>query len=422
MSIFDTRAEGFELAKGEGWIFVVLLLGIVAIGESLKAYRLLALLPIVIVAVVYARETVLRKQNLPLLAFTALGFVYVVLSYLHVFPTAWTRYHDTSVIPQQASFLAILLPMVAASQKWWEDSRFDLNRDAVLIAVVLVAFVLGSAVDLVLLGGTSFRGSYTLRNYVFLGLLALSYLAFRPGRWRPTAIFVLLLVAAWCVAHNYFLQNTIVYLTILGFLATTIVRIPADRLILSVFLVLLATATIVGLQDPARVFEIDSNSGWRLAFWKDALEASAQTWGVGVGFGTESLRNEYSALLDRANYREEAEDFLLVSTHSAFIDTVYRLGVIGVGLLIIILARCFPHRNMPLSARAQCCAMFAMLVLCLHSNLGLQSPMYSLGVAICIGYLQSERRKALAATSVTLGGVPAAPAGMASYTTPLPRQ
>ena len=422
MSVVDTRAEGFGLAKGDGWIFVVLVLGIAAIGESLKAYRLPALLPIVILAVVYARETVLRKQHLPLLAFTALGLVYVVLSYLHAFPTAWTRYHDTSVIPQQASFLAILLPMVAASQKWWEDSRFNHNRDAVLIAVVVVAFGLGSVVDLALLGDTSFRASFTLRNHVFLGLLALSYLAFRPGKWRYTAILALLLVSAWCVAHNYFLQNTIVYLTILGFLATTIVGIPADRLILAAFLVLLATATIVGLQDPGRVFEIDANSGWRLAFWKDALEATAQTWGVGVGFGTESLRNEYSALLDRENYREEGGDFLLVSTHSAFIDTLYRLGIVGFGLLVLILARCFPHRSTPVSARAQCCAMFAILVLCLHSNLGLQSPMYSLGVAICIGYLQSERRKALAATSAILDGVPGAPAAVPSYTSSLARQ
>ena len=53
----------------------------------------------------------------------------------------------TSVIFQQASFLAILLPLVSASQKWWEDSKFDVNRDAVLIAIVLVAFVFGTAID-----------------------------------------------------------------------------------------------------------------------------------------------------------------------------------------------------------------------------------------------------------------------------------
>ena len=40
MSVVDTRADGFGLVKGDGWIFVVLVLGIAAIGESLKAYRL----------------------------------------------------------------------------------------------------------------------------------------------------------------------------------------------------------------------------------------------------------------------------------------------------------------------------------------------------------------------------------------------
>ena len=226
---------------------------------------------------------------------------------------------------------------------------------------------------------------------------------------------MLVLVSVWCVAQDHFLQNTIVYLMLLGFLATTIVRIPADRVMLVMFILLLATATIIGIHDPGRVFEIDVNTGWRLAWWKDGLEASAQTWGVGVGYGTELLRNEYSALLQRESYREEGGNFLLVSTHSAFVDTLFRTGGLGLALLCIILVRCFPHRDMALPARAHCCAMFAILVLCLHSNLGLQSPMYSLGVAICIGYLQSARRKAVAGTSAAYNGISAR---MPSYATP----
>jgi O-antigen ligase len=169
---------------------------------------------------------------------------------------------------------------------------------------------------------------------------------------------------------------------------------------LILFLLLLAAATVYGLLDPLRVFEIDQNTGWRLAWWNDVLAATTQTGGIGVGFGTEALRNEYATVLQRDTYHEEGGAFLLISTHSAFFDTMFRTGVVGVSLLCFILWRCFPHPRIPPLSRAHCCAMFAVLIVCLHSNLGLQSPMYALGVAICIGFLQSENRKATAHASV----------------------
>jgi hypothetical protein len=401
------RNEGIRIAKGDGWIFVALLLGIASIGEALKLFRAPALLLIILVAVVYAREAMFRRQQIPLLLFSLWGLIYVVLSFVHALPAAWTRYHDTGVILQHASYLAALLPLVAASQKWWDDPRFDANRDVILIAAVFAAFVFGSAVDVVIGGFEDVRIFVTMRNYLFIGLLALSYLAFRQGKWQRPAILAFLILAAAAIWRAQYLQNTIVYLLIIGFLAITMVRVRADRLMLVLFLLLLTAATIYGLQDPLRIFELDPNSGWRLAWWNDVLTATTQTGGIGVGFGTEALRNEYAATLQRDTYHEEGGAFLLISTHSAFFDTMFRTGAVGFLLLCLVLWRCFPHRRIPPQARAHCCAMFAVLILCLHSNLGLQSPMYALGVAICIGYLQSERRKATTGAVVRANRFPA---------------
>jgi hypothetical protein len=390
--------RGIQIAKSEGWIFVALIVGVVLIGEGLKVFRAPALLLIIAVALVYARGTLLRKQHLPLLLFSAWGMIYVLLSYVNALPTAWTRYHETSAILQQASFLAVLLPVVAASQKWWDDRRFDENREIIMIAIVIAAFCVGAVFDMVILHFDGTRPLVTLRNYVLIGLMALTYLAFRSTKWRTIAIVILLMLAAWSAARIYFLQNTLVYVILIGFLVPVVLRLPVDRLMLGTFLVLLAGATIYGLQDPLRVFSIDANTGWRLAWWNDVLVATGQTGGIGVGFGTESLRNEYTAILERDAYREEGGSFLLVSTHSAFFDTTFRLGFVGVFLLVLALIRCLPPKEMNLATRAHVCAVFAIMILCLHSNLGLQSPMYSLGVAFCIGYFQSERRKALASS------------------------
>ena len=307
--------------------------------------------------------------------------------------------------------------MASASQKWWNDSRFDHNRDLVLVAIVLVAFFFGSAIDFIMFGSEGLfpRPLVTLRNYVFVGLLALSYLAFRRGKWRSFAIVALLSLCALSLSYAFYVQNVIVYLTLVGFLVAAMPRFPFDRLFLGAFIFVLAAATIVGIYNPLPAFEIDPNTGWRLAWWRDGLEASAQTWGIGVGFGTESLRNEYSALLGRDTYWAETEEFLFISTHSAFFDTIFRTGFIGFLLLCVVLVRCLPHPQIEPLARAHCCAMFAVLLLCLHSNLGLQSPMYSLGVAFCIGYLQSERRKARVGSPAAVG----VPAGLTPYAIPV---
>jgi len=395
MTVSEEQSSKIQIAKGEGWIFIALILGIVAIGESLKVFRAPALILIIALAAVYARETILRKQNLPLLLFTLWGFLYVLFSYLHILPSAWTRYFETGVIIQQASFLAVLPPVVAASQKWWDDPWFDANRDVIMIAIVVVAFGFGAIFDVVMSQGGS-RPLVTLRSYLLIALMALTYLAFRSARWRSLAIIVLLALAAWSAARIYFLQNTLVYVILVGFLGVSVLRLPLDRIMLGTFLLLLFGATIYGLQDPYSVFLIDPNTGWRLAWWNDVLTAVGQTGGVGVGFGTESLRNEYAALLERDAYREEGGSFLLVSTHSAFFDSMFRLGIVGLFLIVLVLLRCLPPKGMNLQARAHVCAIFAIMTLCLHSNLGLQSPMYSLGIAFCIGYFQSERRKALA--------------------------
>jgi len=55
MTVSHQHGEGLALVKGEGWIFVALLLGIVSIGEALKVFRTPALLFIVLVAAIYAR-------------------------------------------------------------------------------------------------------------------------------------------------------------------------------------------------------------------------------------------------------------------------------------------------------------------------------------------------------------------------------
>jgi hypothetical protein len=118
-----------------------------------------------------------------------------------------------------------------------------------------------------------------------------------------------------------------------------------------------------------------------------------QTNGVGVGFGTEYIRNDFSSveygwiLMDA---RDPARMF--ISTHSAFYDVGIRLGLPGIALFILWMARYavvpswLTTRNARLSA-----ALTIQLYCSLAVNPGLVSTNIFIGIAMILAMLEVLR-------------------------------
>lgn len=384
---------------GGSWAFTILLLAICLLGGAgLRELGVPLLAIIVLLSLAYAGKAVLSAQNRPTLLLTGWGLLYVGLSNLGALPDAWTRHHQTDVIVQQASFVFLLLPVVAASQKWWDDRNMDRYRDAILVTVIVLVFIVSIPVRTYVFGDIESyldpsRPFVTLQNDVMIALVAITYLTII--RTPPlVGLLLLAIVFVLSVTIEFRFQNVLAYFVALAAALLCTIGLHVERTVITIIILAIAGVAFFGMVDPVSLYTLDPNTGWRAIFWRNAVEALTETWGIGVGFGTEALRNEYR-LIGRVFFLpEENTSFLLVGTHNAFFDVALRLGMVGLVLWSAVVLACYPAANMPARIRAQGAVAFFALFICVFSNVALQSPLYVIGVAFVIGYLQSLRRRA----------------------------
>ena len=366
-----------------GGVFLVVFLGdhIQLLGAP--GYALL-----ILIFAVAGWSEIFTKDKVPIFGLTIWGLVYVFLSYNRILPSAWTSHFDSGTILQQASYLAGLLPIIAASQRFWRRVITSAKRSTTACTVVLIAFLLGCIVDLLLMkGGFLLRVRGTLKNDTALILFVIS---------------MLVIVRNNAPAHGLLLGSTFyvgivrAYMQTLGVhayvWATRLLQrlLPVSpRVLLFSFVLSTLVLTVVGFRYVQDVWDADPNTGWRLAFWRDSMAAVWQTRGVGVGFGTEAIRNFYPELM-RDLFRSDAnDDFLLIGTHNAFSDVGFRLGVVGLFLFLIIVYQSIPSREIKFGRAWHASFIFVMIFTCLYLNVALQSPTYSIGVGVLLGYLRA---------------------------------
>lgn len=133
------------------------------------------------------------------------------------------------------------------------------------------------------------------------------------------------------------------------------------------------------------IHSFDANTAVRGLFWKDSSALVTQTYGIGVGYGTEYVRNDFRGLVKTGTGRfieEGAEDRLYLGTHSSFYDVIIRVGVIGLLLLLWGLVR--ELGGSPLSIRLERLRFSVISALILNNifNMGLASINLTFGTAL----------------------------------------
>jgi len=79
------------------------------------------------------------------------------------------------------------------------------------------------------------------------------------------------------------------------------------------------------------IFDLDGNAGVRAIFWRDTQVALLQSYGIGVGYGTEWITNWFGDVgrLEWNLTPEWADDRLFIPNHNFLYDIALRLGVPG---------------------------------------------------------------------------------------------
>lgn len=317
-----------------------------------------------------------------LLLLSALSVLYALLSVLDVFPPAWTQRFEISAIPQQALFsyaipttMGVLIVYLrkhlaspggrrAVAKKlllvWlaWKLLGVTLNPAGATLAGFLSISQMGNASSLIIVATCLYLSMLTssLKKYFTLVLFCVLS-ALSP--FSQNLAYALAFSLVWIFPRQ-------AKMITLGFILS------------SVLLYLLF------YNDPFAVRFIDANLTVRLILIRDAVAGLVQSYFMGVGFGTESITNDYARFgLDHFQSEEDIV-FIHLAVHNSFFTIGFRLGLAGLMILLYFLVQTFRKIDAsPTESDAQAqYALFLAFFVVTFTNPALESFGYMYGVCL----------------------------------------
>lgn len=273
-------------------------------------------------AALLMERVIARPAQWALIAFSTL---WLVLSLTRSLPSGWTRYFDAYAAVRHWVWVLLVPLFVTSFVAFWSRYGSFVVRRALMIAA---GYFIVSRLAMWIAGvDTSFIFSLYGVNNTTLPILFLLilFLLRRQRVWFMDLIFGLAILAL-CTSAT----NSVIALSVLA------VRFaPTPRLIPAGLAVVLIMALILSPNFALELFRLDANSGVRAVMWRDAAAAAVESHGLGVGYGTEYIKNQWGSIQQDWTLRTEtSQDRLFVSTHSAFYDVLLRTGYVGVALLM----------------------------------------------------------------------------------------
>ena len=254
---------------------------------------------------------------------------YLIGSYFRIFDASYTSFYDNSVAFQQSFLYAVFF---VGFLFWYSVlNTIELNRSQ-LFRYLLLTWGLASLIQTVMwVDSKGVADSFmfgTLHNSEMLSVIFLVYLIYNALLNKK-----ILMLAAFIVlmAFSVSSQSFIAFFLALAFSIIPKRMAPVFSLL---FVFIFVLFTFVAMQVPELFYEYDPNTGVRAVFWNDVLESTFDTLGIGVGFGTEFLREVFYigvhdvVILD---VDDSLAAFMNTGTHNLFFDILFRLGVLGLG-------------------------------------------------------------------------------------------
>lgn len=371
-----------------------------ALGLSLRLIGPLFVVVPIASCILYAA---LRRAPPPRLLTALILYCIVVagLSEYQLFPASWQIYFFQDAIVRQ------LVPLVGFWAVAWASSAYFhrmlltgrpfFGASLVLILAFVSAPLAMFKDGLLYPGDGPLRSMFTLYgafiNNIVIGMFFLLGYVFLSKGWRRGAAIALFLAI---FAATQFLQFRIFALLVLALL----LGFPS-RLLLAGLIAAFVCVYAIGLHYIPEMMLASPDSGIRLAFIKDALSSVVDSHGLGIGYGTESVRWVYHFpsmpvfrfLPDPARMTHARMlEALSTGVHNSFIQALLRTGVIGFALFTAAFFAVFPRASLPRLVRSHACVVFALIFLACFVNPALESPAQAVGVGLVYGYLFALKR------------------------------
>lgn len=280
-------------------------------------------------AIFIIRSTASPKVGFPYFLFVAYATVLLLLSLARLMPAAWTVMFSYEAAIRQYIWVPMWFMIYASYYVFLKLFFYKIFKNS--FKIFLVTYLISRLSRFFMLSEADYWKRFTFYTFTSDNVIVLFclFLFISSFKQRNAAIPYLGLLIFLSSSAQSILVSGLMFLSH----SIRLYRLPFAFTVfcLGLFLILAPFYT-------QELFELDANSAVRAIFWRDASEAAASSNYFGVGFGTESIRNDFSSVrsdgwtLIDTNER----DIFYVSTHSTFYDVIFRLGLPGLIMVLLI--------------------------------------------------------------------------------------
>lgn len=348
------------------------------------------------------------RQTIPprlLAVYTVFCLMIALLSRYRLMPESWQVHFLQEAVTRQIVPIIGFFAVAWASKAYFRRRLMSGNAFWGAPVFLFLSLVVGPAV--MFQQGVQYQGASpaattlilygSLINSIAIAVFFVTGSIFLTNDWRRYGGILLLLGVA--------ILSPLAQFKVLAVTIVIILSGVPGRLTVAALATALTSAYAVGLNFVPQTFALDPNSGIRLAFISDAIASVADTYGIGVGFGKESVRWRYEIpgfvdftfLPDTRNITHARMlEILSTGIHNSFFQALLRTGVAGFILIVSAILAAFPPRRLPCGVRNHASVIFFTIFLAMFVNPVLESPLQIVGIAFAYGYLIALRASARA--------------------------
>lgn len=339
---------------------------------------LLAVLAAIATHLVFRRIYI--SAFVPLLILAA---IYVYFSYYHALPSAWTKYYRRDFISRHAMWV----PLFALFSSYF--CIFFLRFDQIIKKhsgkLAIGSFIIGR-ISLYIFPPLNHSLFYSLTVYGFVPentvfLIFFLMWFFNTSRNHAESLFATCAVLLICTSTQ----------TLALMLCTIVLKYSKLRKsIIFGLCAVLGLAMAIAPYYAAELYRVDSSSGFRAVIWGDARDAFFESNLIGVGFGTEYIRNDFSPG-DNADYKVVGEDTsrrLLIGTHNSIFDIALRMGAPGLLAFFYAWRKILDRGKIVIRENDEIYYCILVLIILNNTlNMGVAAPNFMLTTALGAGWL-----------------------------------
>lgn len=335
-----------------------------------------------------------------LTVYLALCLLAGVLSHYRVFPTSWQVVFLDEAIARQLIPVISFFAVAWASKAYFRQRLLSGDVFAGELAILFLSFVFAPLI--MLQQGVQYQDDDTTHsvlaaygsfcNNILIGLFFVTGRLFCARGWSRVAAGAAILFVA---ATTHFSQFRLVAAAALAILLGVPPRLAAVTVVAG-----LSLGYAVEMNHIPAMLAESPNAGLRLAFISDVLSSLSDTHGMGIGYGTESVRwtyrfpglPEFTFMPDPASLsRERLLEVLSRGVHNSFAQATLRTGILGACLLLAAFFAAFPPSNLTRSVKSHASIVFIIIFVACFVNPGLESPVQLVGIGFIYGYLLALR-------------------------------